>query len=148
MKKLFLLVLCTLVFTGCEIEDDEPYLVHEYAEVTGTDLPEFFERGKLYEITVTYALPTACHSGSGLEVNRGSVAGEGYRDIYIAGVASHRSDLTECNEESEDLEREVSFTMRIDQSDPYTFYLWEGVDIDDKNIFTEVEVPVVVSDSE
>lgn len=39
MKKLLLLVLCTVVFTGCEIDDDAPYFVHEYAPVLNADLP-------------------------------------------------------------------------------------------------------------
>ncbi len=38
MKKLLLLVLCTVVFTGCEIDDDAPYFVHEYAPVLNADL--------------------------------------------------------------------------------------------------------------
>ena len=143
MKKLMLLFTCTLLFTSCSIDDDEPSIVMVPAEVVATDLPEFFEDGEVYTVKVTYLLPDACHVPAGLHVTRGSSFGNGRRDIFVNGVASHEIG-TECEEEGEeeDLEQKASFQIRIDEDEPYTFYLWTGIDENDKNIYTEVVIPV------
>lgn len=148
MKKLALLFSCVFVFVACDLEDEEPWKVPVYAEVTDVDLPESFEMGETYEIDVTYLLPSACHEAAGLDVERGGSAGEEYREIYIAGVATIYSDQTECTEEEEDLSSTSDFTLTINVEEPYTFYLWQGVDEENKNIFTTIEVPVIAEEEE
>ena len=127
--------------TACEIEDDGPGVVQVLAEVTDADLPESFEEGELYELKFTYLLPDACHTGIGLHARRGTTEAE-RRNIYVAGVASRPADQTTCNIEEDDLEVEGSFPIRIDDDQPFTFYLWTGVDVDGKDIYTQVVVPV------
>lgn len=126
------------LFTSCDIDDDGPGTATYLAEVTEVDLPEFFEAGKTYEIDVTYVLPSACHLDAGIDVKRGG----NYSDIYIVGVATAPANLEECDEEEEDLEQTTSFSLTVDVNQPYTFYLWQGVDDDGKTIYTEIEVPV------
>ena len=142
MKKLALLIGCVFTFASCEVEDDGPVVLSEFAEVTEIDVPESFEEGETYEIDVTYLLPTACHQPAGIKAERGSLTGDERRDIYIAGVATYSSDLVECDEEEENLEQSSSFSITIDESDPYTFYLRTGVDVDNKPVFDTIEVPV------
>ena len=142
MKKLALLIGCVFTFASCEVEDEGPRVLSEYAEVTEIDLPESFEEGETYEIEVTYLLPSACHQPAGREASRGSTTGDERRDIYVAGVATYTSDMGECDVEDEDLEETSSFSITIDETEPYTFYLWKGVDVDNKPVFTTVEVPV------
>ena len=142
MKKLFFLFAFTTLLVSCEIEDDGPGMVMVPAEVSETNLPESFEEGKTYVIEVAYLLPDACHVPAGIHVYRGASFGDARRDIFVSGVASYEYG-TECNEESENLERTSSFRMTIDEDDPYTFYLWTGLDEDNKDIYTEVVVPVV-----
>lgn len=148
MKKLILLFVSTLVFISCDVDDDGPRTLLKAAEVTDIDVPEFFEAGKTYEIDVTYLLPDACHTAAGINAQRGSSSNgeEEWRDIYITGVVSYDSNLTDCNKEAEgdELIKEASFKMTIatNEDEPYTFYLWTGVDEDDENIYTEVIVPV------
>jgi hypothetical protein len=122
--------------------------VYVWAEITEHDLPAYFEEGETYKINISYLLPDACHTGLGLQVGRGGDMGDAYRDIYVAGFASYRSDLVECDEEDEDLEKESHFSIRINDDEPYTFYLWTGVDEDDENIYTEVVVPVGIPETE
>lgn len=141
MKKLILLFVCAFALVSCEIEDEDTHWVPELAEVSGADLPEFFEEGATYDIDVQYLLPSACHRPDGLNVQRKGGFGADRRKIYIVGVASYEYG-SECDEEDDDLERESSFRIRIDQNDPYTFYLWTGVDDDGKHVYTTVEVPV------
>lgn len=142
MKKLALLIGCIFAFTSCDVEDDHPWQVPALSEVTNADLPEFFEQGKTYEIDITYLLPSACHVPAGLEVSRGGSTGSAFRDIYVAGVSTRSSDMEECDEENEDLETTDSFNITINVDEPYTFHLWTGVDDDNKNVYTTIEVPV------
>ena len=143
MKKLAVLFVCAFAFMSCELDDLEPVNQQRFAEVINIDLPESFEEGKVYDIDVTYLLPDACHTAFGLHASRGGQFGDARRDIYVFGVASYDPRVTECDEDDDDLERESSFRLRIDDDEPFTFYLWTGVDDDDENVFTEVEVPVV-----
>ncbi|QED37854.1 hypothetical protein FK178_09015 [Antarcticibacterium arcticum] len=143
MKKLVLFLTASLILSSCSIENDGPRIAADFAEVTEIELPEFFEQGKTYEIKVTYLLPTACHTAAGLEVKRGNAEGPGRRDIYVAGVATYDQNVVTCNRQSEDLEKTAKFAIGIDEEDPYTFYLWTGLDNDLENEFTIIEVPVV-----
>ena len=143
MKKLVLLFFtANLILTGCNIEDDGPRIAAEYAEVTEIDLPEYFEQGKNYEIEITYLLPSACHTAAGLEAKRGNAEGDGRRDIYVAGVSTFDQNVVTCTRQSDDLERTAKFSINIDEDQPYTFYLWTGVNSDLESEFTIIEVPV------
>lgn len=142
MKKTLFLLMSVLVLTGCEIEDDGPTTVNVLAEVVDADLPETFEMGETYEIDITYLLPDACHLPMGLQASRGAMNGDARRDIYIAGVASRKADQNECTLEDEDLEEVEELTIRIDEDEAYTFYLWTGFDEDDESVYTKIVVPV------
>lgn len=144
MRKLAFLFVTMLLFASCSIEDDGPQIQYEFAEVLSADLPETFEIGKTYQIEVTYLLPSACHAPAGLEGKRGGISGEERRDIYIAGVASYDAALTQCDEEEEEEEmiEEGTFSLTIDEDEPYTFYLWVGVDNQGASEYTVIEVPV------
>jgi hypothetical protein len=142
MKKIALLFMFTLLLAGCDIEDDGPGSEQVLVEVVDADLPEFFEKGKLYQIEVTYLLPDACHNGLGLQAVRGGSQGAVRRDIYVAGVASRPAGLEDCDLESEDLEKTDSFTLVVDEDQPFTFYLWTGVDANQENTYTKIVVPV------
>ncbi|WP_424492715.1 hypothetical protein [Salinimicrobium sp. GXAS 041] len=142
MKKLVLLLSCVFLLNSCEVDDDGPKFISYYSEVSEIDLPAYFEENEQYEIEVTYLLPTECHQPVGLEVSRGGSTGEDYRDIYVVGVSRMDASLGECGEEGTDVPATASFFITIDRDEPYTFYLWEGIDENDENIFTEIEVPV------
>lgn len=146
MKKFIFLFALTSLIMSCEIEDDGPNMVMVPAEVSATDLPQSFEVGKTYVVEVTYLLPDACHIPAGLHVYRGSSFGNGRRDIFVSGVASYEYG-TECDKESDDLDRTSTFRITIDEDDPYTFYLWTGLDEEKKDIYTEVVVPVGAPDT-
>lgn len=148
MKKLILLFVSALALVSCNTDDDETRTLLTGAKVTSTDLPAFFEAGKSYDVKITYMLPDACHTAAGINVQRGSITSteEEWRDIYITGVASYDANLTTCNKDAEasELKKETTFKITIptEEEEAYTFYLWTGIDADDKNIFTEVVVPV------
>jgi hypothetical protein len=143
MKKIALIIMAAVLVTSCNIDDDGPRIAYEFSEVTETDLPESFEKGKTYKIDVTYLLPSACHTAAGLEVKRGNDSGAQRRDIYVVGIGRYDANLTQCNREDDELEREGSFSILIDEDEPYTFYLWSGVDDNMESQYTVVEVPVL-----
>lgn len=146
MKKLSFLFVSILILTSCSVDDDGPRIDYQFSEVTAADLPDSFEKGKTYKIDVTYLLPSACHTASGIEVQRGNNSGAQRRDIYVVGMGSYDVNQTECNREDDDLEREASFSILIDEDETYTFYLWSGVDDNMENQYTVVEVPVMEQD--
>lgn len=143
MKKFILLFMCAFSFMSCDVEDDGPNFEQVLVEVVDHDLPEVFEQGKVYTINITYLLPDACHVGLGLQAVRGAFDGDARRDIYVAGVASRPIGQGECTLEDDDLEREEYFIIRADESRPYTFYLWTGLDENQESVYTEIEIPVV-----
>ncbi len=146
MKKLILLFVSALLTVSCDVNDGGPITMLAASEVTETDLPEFFEAGKTYTVKVTYLLPSACHFAAGVDARRGGDSSEQYREIYVRGMASYDANLTECDEEvdEEELEKEGTFQITItpNEEDPYTFYLWTGINENEENIYTEVVVPV------
>lgn len=149
MKKLILLFVSALALVSCNTDDDGPRTLLVEAKIISTDLPAFFEAGESYDVKVTYLLPNACHTAAGINIQRGSVnnTDEKWRDIYITGVASYDANLTTCSTEAEEdaLKKESTFKIAIpaeDEEETYTFYLWNGLDADGKNMFTEVIVPV------
>ena len=132
---------------SCSLDDDGPVYEQKLAEIIEADLPESFVRGNVYSIDVVYLLPDACHNPLGINANREGDSGEARRKIYVAGVVSREKGATGCNQTSEDLEVESSFSIRIDETDPYTFYLWTGVDSQGKAVYSAVEVPVLQPNS-
>lgn len=150
MKKLIALFGLLLVFTSCDLDDDGPQYYTSYAKVVDIDLPEHLVYGKQDTITVTYQLPTACHQGLGLQSNRGNGSAEERRTIYIAGVVSVDGALTECNKDAddEDLLIEVEAYLKADEKEPYTFKLYQGVDVDNKPIYQTIVREVVDEDAD
>lgn len=139
MKKLIALFGLLLVLTSCDLDDDGPQYYTSQAKVVDIDLPEYLTYGEQDTIVVTYQLPTACHEGLGLQHNRGQTSEE-RRTIYIAGVVSVDAALSECNidADEEDLLEEVEVYLKVDEKEPYTFKLFQGMDVDNKPIFQTI----------
>ncbi len=142
MKRISILFLA-LILSGCSVDDDNVNLVNQFAVVSQTDLPESFEKGKIYTVKVKYLLPTACHTAAGVDARRGDSQGNRRRDIFVTGVARSAANMGECTRVEENLEREGSFSILIDENEPYTFHLWRGVNAENQNQFTVVVVPVI-----
>lgn len=140
MKKLILFFVGALTLMSCDIDEGVNTQV-QYAEVSDIDLPEFFELGEVYDIEVTYLLPTGCHSTAGIDVRRINDLADRW-EILVAGVASYDANAGECTRDNTNPERTETFTLRIDEETVYAFHLWTGMDNNNQPIFTIVEVPV------
>lgn len=141
MKKIILFILGIILFTGCSI-DDEGEMVSQYAKVESVNFPEYFEAGKTYELEVTYMLPTACHNALGIDVFRVGSSGDDKREIYIAGVTSYSPGNGECTRSNTDPARREKFTILIDETLPYNFYLYQRQSANDQAEYTKVTIRV------
>ncbi len=154
MKKLFafaLIAVGVLSLTSC-MNDDGPNINYEVAEITGHDLPEYFEEGEEYEINVDYLLPSACHSFYGFQTgNEENEDDETIFEYYIQVQTSYDPNLTECTEEDDDLEKtaELIDDFEIKSENDYTTYRFNfitGYDSDGNPEYLTVDVPVGAPD--
>lgn len=145
MKRIALLMVLTLSLYSCDTDDDGPNLNFTIAEITGTDLPEYFEIGESYDLEVTYELPNACHQFSNFSVNP-------YVDeetdstfvIEIAALISYDANITDCTEEGELTDSRTIRDLRVSSEDynNYQFKLITGEDEDGEAEFLIIDVPV------
>jgi len=136
MKKIILLVFLTSTLLSCTIGDDSPpSFNYETLPIVSVDVPEEFQFGNVYEITMTYLRPTACHLFNDFyyvsEENQRTVA-------VITTVFTDR----QC-EPLDNVEVEVSFNFQVNGSGPYVFRFWQGEDDNGNDMYYIVEVPVV-----
>ena len=143
MKKLVLILLVIAGLSSCSINDDDiPNITYELAEITANDLPENFQLGETYTVTVDYVLPSQCNSFAGIDARRGGNVGEERRNIYIAAV-SQFVDSIECDSEATGNTGSGTFSITIDESEDFTFYFWTGVSDTNEPLYEEVTVPVI-----
>jgi len=141
MKKLIVLLVCAVTLMSCSIDEGVNTQV-EYGKVSAIDLPDFFELGETYQIEVTYLLPTACHSGAGVDVFRMNEDTSESWDIFIAGVTTYDANAGECTRDNSAAERKETFSLRIEEDVIYKFHLWTGVSSTNQPEYTIIEVPV------
>lgn len=145
MKKLVFVLMAAIVFTGCSVDDDGPELSYELAEIVANDLPEEFEFGESYEVTVTYILPTDCHDFVGLDPRRESDSGDKRRNIFVSAIS-----VTEMNSECDTTiggdQGTSKFSILIDEEGSYTFNFLVGEE-GGEAVYETVVVPVVESTS-
>ncbi|WP_335966983.1 hypothetical protein [Galbibacter sp. PAP.153] len=139
MKKIFALTLSCLLllgFSSCDISDDDTANFHyETLEITGADLPEYFEYGKMYNIEFTYLRPTDCHIYDGFEFNP---TGETERTIFAIAAVVERADCKDLTA----IEGTDNFDFEVRYRDPYTFKFYVGEDEDGEKEYLTYEVPV------
>ncbi len=142
MNRLVVFLLTFVTLSSCSIgEDDIPEIKYELAEITANDLPDEFEYGKSYTVTVTYILPTPCSSFAGIDGRRGGTTGEERREIYLTAISSYQTN-DNCNTTTGDTGTST-FSIFIDEMEPFKFYFWTDTDADNQPIYNEVTVPVV-----
>lgn len=143
MKKLYLILFSLVMFTGCSVDDDSPQTTYELAEIVANDLPAEFEFEETYQITVTYILPSQCHTFFGLDARRGASEGEERRTIYVAAIAAQRG--SECTGSTGGNQGTANFSLRIDEEDDYTFKFLVGEE-DGEPVYQTIVVPIAGED--
>jgi hypothetical protein len=143
MKKslLFSFLICSIL--SCSPEDDgTPDFFYETLPIESVVLPELFQLGGTYEITMTYLRPSGCHL---------------FNDFYylsennIRTIAIINTVFSDQDCEIFDYEPvEVSFNFQVNNfeqtngiNEPYVFRFWQGEDDNGNDTYYVVEVPIV-----
>lgn len=134
MKRL--LVLCSiLLLASCSINDDGANYSFEVLPVESVEIPDEFELGETYPITVSYFKPSTCHSFKEFyylkENNERTVAAINY--VY------EDNDCTDL----EDTLVEATFNFIVTSNGSYIFKFWQGEDTDGEDQYLIIEVPVI-----
>lgn len=136
MKKIFLLLFVSFLALSCSIDDGANDYYYEILPVESNDLPESFEFGKIYTITLTYKRPTDCHGNATLYFEKeGST-----RTIAIQTIVANKNNCEAVpNEDS----RELKFQFEVLSDTPYVFKFYKGEDEAGEALFESVTVPII-----
>lgn len=139
-----LFVLLGLLITSCSTEDDSPNIEYGLAPITNSEFPGYFEPGKNYDISLTYKLPTTCHTFIGFDGGREDASSQ---EFFIYALTSRNLDLIDCS--SEDINLVKSGTIRnfmisenVSEDEVFIFKLWKGTDSEENPIYETIEIPV------
>lgn len=139
-------------FVSCN-DDDGPSIAYDFAEITGNNLPAYFEVDEDYDITVSYELPDACHNFFGF--NGGYQLDSEDESILVYEVlvqTSYDPNITECTEDDTDLVQTRTLLEDFNLSEhpsfdddiqTIRFKFVTGVNTSENEyVFTTVDVPV------
>ncbi|MDA9069514.1 hypothetical protein N8258_00655 [Algibacter sp.] len=135
MKRLVVFCLTLMLFASCSADDDSTSFSFEVLPVESVDIPDEFELGETYPITVSYLRPSTCH---------------GFKEFYYLKENNERTvaPITYIfdNNDRETLEDnlvEATFNFIVTSNGSYIFKFWQGEDTDGETQYLIIEVPVV-----
>ena len=135
MKRLVVFCLTLMLFASCSFDDDSTSFSFEVLPVESVDIPDEFELGETYPITVSYLRPSTCH---------------GFKEFYYLKENNERTvapityvfDNNDC-ETLEDNLVEATFNFIVTSNGSYIFKFWQGEDTDGETQYLIIEVPVI-----
>jgi hypothetical protein len=135
MKRLVVFCLTLMLFASCSVDDDSTSFSFEILPVESVDIPDEFELGETYPITVSYLRPSTCH---------------GFKEFYYLKENNERTvapityvfDNNDC-ETLEDNLVEATFNFIVTSNGSYIFKFWQGEDTDGETQYLIIEVPVI-----
>jgi len=133
MKKIFFVFFTFILLSSCSNDEDTNYH-YELLPVLDAIVPDEFEFGKIYNITVKYSVPDECYIYS-------DVLYEYDHDARNIAVIS--SVIEEQNCDVLDIADELNFNIQAIQSVPYILKFWQGDDENGEPIYLIKEVPVI-----
>jgi len=133
MKKIFIYLIAILAYS-CSLPDENVIASTLLPiPIESVNMPQIFQLGETYEITLNYILPTNCHHLDDIyHQKEGSV-----RTIAIISEVFPGSN---CQTESEVLE--TSFNFTVSSTSDYLFKFWQGEDTNGNDIYLTMEIPV------
>jgi hypothetical protein len=135
MKRLVVFCLTLMLFASCSVDDDSTSFSFEVLPVESVDIPDEFELGETYPITVSYLRPSTCH---------------GFKEFYYLKENNERTvapityvfDNNDC-ETLEDKLVEATFNFIVTSNGSYIFKFWQGEGTDGETQYLIIEVPVI-----
>lgn len=133
MKKLIALCLTLVLFASCSTDDLN--FGFEILPVESVDIPNEFELGETYPITVSYLRPSTCHT---------------FREFYYLKENNERTvapinyvfENNDCDD-LEDVLIEETFDFIVTSNGSYIFKFWQGEDTNGEDQYLTIEVPVI-----
>jgi hypothetical protein len=135
MKKIVLFLVVITSLLSCSLNDDSPTYTYEVLPVDSYVVPASFTLGQTYEIKLKYQKPTSCHIYQGIYYEKNLNT----RTIAVQ-TAVKKNQV--CTMEIPPIS-EVSFNFMVSNTGSYIFKFYKGKDSAGKDIFEEVEIPVV-----
>lgn len=136
MKRIFFVLFALVFFASCSDDDSSDYH-YELLAIEDVDVPEEFEFGKTYELTVKYLVPDDCYLESDVLYEYDQFA----RNVAVISLVLSENN---CNTlEAEDM---MTFQVQALQANPYVFRFWQGEDDNGEPVYLVVEVPVIKSE--
>lgn len=133
LRKIFFVIFAVVFVASCS--DDDSYDYHyELLPIEEAFVPEVFEFGRVYEISVKYISPEDCYVNSDVLYEYDEVA----RNVAVISLVIESNDC-----EIIDLEEELTFRVHALQASPYVFRFWQGDDENGEPIYLIKEVPVI-----
>jgi hypothetical protein len=116
--------------------DDGTSFGFEILPVESVDIPDEFELGETYPITVSFLRPSTCHS---------------FKEFYYLKENNERTvapityvfNDNDCKTLEDDNLVEATFNFRVTGNGSYIFKFWQGEDADGESQYLIKEVPVV-----
>ena len=135
MKKIVIFLIVITSFLSCSLDDDGPTYTYEVLPVDSYVVPTSFTLGQTYAIKLKYQKPTACHIYQGIYYEKN------LNTRTIAIQTAVQNDQA-CTKEIPPIS-EVSFNFIASNTGSYIFKFYKGKDASGKDIFENVEIPVV-----
>ncbi|MDX1272450.1 hypothetical protein [Bizionia paragorgiae] len=135
MKKYLLACLATLLLS-CSVNDDDDSLssYQTLLPIESVDIPDAFELGEIYTITLFYIKPTNCHSFSDIYYSKD----QNERTVSIISTVYTNTNCYEINATTE-----ASFNFKATDPGVYKFMFWNGKDENNEDIYLNYDIPVI-----
>ena len=135
MKRILALVSVLLLFNACSLNDDDGIKFHyELLPIESVVIPDSFEMGETYPITIKYFRPTTCHAFDGFYYDKNL----NIRTVAVRNAVVQKDNCTELTNSL--IEQTLNFYVTNNGS--YIFKFWQGKNDAGEDVFLEYEIPV------
>ena len=135
MKSILALVSVLLLFNACSLNDDDGIKFHyELLPIESVVIPDSFEMGETYPITIKYFRPTTCHAFDGFYYDKNL----NIRTVAVRNAVVQKDNCTELTNSL--IEQTLNFYVTNNGS--YIFKFWQGKNDAGEDVFLEYEIPV------
>ena len=124
------------LFVSCSLDDDSQSFYNEAIPIASITVPEVFEFGNVYPISVTYFRPTGCHIfNSFLFENNNNE-----RTVILVNTVYQDQNCETFG--PEEIIEEASFNFQVNEYGTHTFKFWQGEDANGNDLYYIVDIPV------
>jgi hypothetical protein len=135
MKRIVVVCFIFMLLISCSLDDDATGYSFEVLPVESVNIPNEFQLGEIYPITVSYFRPSTCHA---------------FKEFYYLKENNEQTvapitfviDRNDC-EIIEDELVEASFNFKVTSYGSYIFKFWQGDDTNGEAQYLTIEVPVI-----